>query len=54
MHYRLQAVMRENIFDKDQMKYLGVRDDGKHWYLLGGEHEVSSDQFEDIELVEEL
>jgi hypothetical protein len=46
MHYRLQAVMRENIFDKDQMKYLGVRDDGKH--------EVSSDQFEDIELVEEL
>ena len=36
MHYRLQAVMRENIFDKDQMKYLGVRDDGKHWYLVGG------------------
>jgi hypothetical protein len=54
MHYRLQAVMRENIFDKDQMKYLGVRDDGKHWYLVGGEHEVSADQFEDIELVEEL
>jgi hypothetical protein len=54
MHYRLQAVMRENIFDKDQMKYLGVCDDGKHWYLVGGEHEVSADQFEDIELVEEL
>jgi len=54
MHYRLQAVMRENIFEEDQIKYLGVRDDGKHWYLLGGDHEVSSDQFEDIELVEEL
>jgi hypothetical protein len=54
MHYRLQAVMRENIFKEDQMKYLGVRDDGKHWYLVGGEHEVSADQFEDIEVIEEL
>ena len=54
MHYRLQAVMRENIFDEDQMKYLGVRGDGKHWYLFGGENEVSTDQFEEIELVEEL
>jgi len=52
MHYQLQALMRENTFDEEQMKYLGLRDDGKHWYLFGGEHEVSSDQFEEIELVE--
>ena len=52
MHYRLQAVMRENIFEEDQMKYLGFRDDGKHWYLIAGEYEVSADQFEEFELVE--
>ena len=52
MHYRIQAVMRENIFEEDQMKYLGFRDDGKHWYLIAGEYEVSSDQFEEFELVE--
>ena len=52
MHYRIQAVMRENIFEEDQMKYLGLRDDGNHWYLIAGEHEVSADQFEEIELVE--
>ena len=52
MHYQLQALMRENTFDEEQMKYLGLRDDGKHWYLFAGEHEVSSDQFEEIELVE--
>lgn len=52
MHYQLQAIMRENTFDEEQMKYLGLRDDGKHWYLFGGRHEVSSDQFEEIELVE--
>ena len=42
--------MRENIFDEDQMKYLGVREDGKHWYLVAGEHEVSADQFEQFEM----
>lgn len=54
MHYRIQAVMRENIFEEDQMKYLGLRDDGKYWYLVAGEHEVSADQFEEFELAEEL
>jgi hypothetical protein len=33
IHYKIQAAMRENYFEEDQMKYLGVRDDGKHWYL---------------------
>ena len=41
--------MRENIFDENQMKYLGIRDD-KHWYLVAGEHEVSADQFEEFEM----
>jgi len=50
IHYKIQAAMRENIFDEDQMKYLGVREDGKHWYLVGGEHEVSADQFEHFEM----
>jgi hypothetical protein len=51
IHYKIQAAMRENTFDEDQMKYLGVREDGKHWYLVGGEHEVSVDQFEEFEMV---
>ena len=51
IHYRIQAAMRENIFYEDQMKYLGVREDGKHWYLVGGEHEVSADQFEEFEMI---
>jgi hypothetical protein len=54
IHYKIQAAMRENIFDEYQIKYLGVRDDDKHWYLVGGEHEVSADQFEEFEMVEEL
>ena len=49
IHYKIQAAMRENIFDDGQMKYLGVRDD-KHWYLVAGEHEVSADQFEEFEM----
>ena len=50
IHYKIQAAMRENIFDEDQMKYLGVREDDKHWYLVAGEHEVSADQFEQFEM----
>ena len=51
IHYKIQAAMIENDFDEDQMKYLGVREDGKHWYLVAGEHEVSVDQFEEFEMV---
>ena len=50
IHYKIQAAMRENIFDEDQMKYLGVREDGKHWYLVAGEHDVCADQFEGFEM----
>ena len=51
IHHKIQAAMRENVFDEDQMKYLGLRDDGKHWYLIAGEHEVPVDQLEEFEMV---
>ena len=50
IHHKIQAAMRENIFEEDQMKYLGLRDDGKHWYLIAGEYEVSVDQLEEFEM----
>jgi hypothetical protein len=49
IHYKIQAAMRENIFDENQMKYLGERA-GHHWYLVDGQHEVSVEQFEEFEL----
>jgi len=51
IHLKIQAAMRENIFDETQFQYLGERA-GHHWYLIDGQHEVSSDQFEDFEVVE--
>jgi hypothetical protein len=51
IHLKIQAAMRENVFAEDQMKYLGERA-GHHWYLIDGQHEVSSDQLEDFEVVE--
>jgi hypothetical protein len=52
IHLKIQAAMRENVFAEDQMKYLGIKD-GKHLYLIDGEHEVFADQFEDFEVVED-
>ena len=49
IHLKIQAAMRENIFDDGQMKYLGERA-GHHWYLIDGRHEVSADQFEEFEM----
>lgn len=51
IHLKIQAAMRENIFQEDQMKYLGLKD-GKHLYLIDGQHKVFTDQFEDFEVVE--
>jgi hypothetical protein len=51
LHLKIQAAMRENVFAEDQMKYLGKRA-GHHWYLIDGQHEVSSDQLEDFEVEE--
>ena len=50
IHFKIQAAMREHHFEEDQMKYLGLREDGKHWYLVAGEYEVSADQFEEFEM----
>jgi hypothetical protein len=52
IHYKIQAAMRENVFAEDQMKYLGLKD-GKHLYLIDGQHEVFADQFEDFEVTED-
>jgi hypothetical protein len=51
IHYKIQAAMRENVFDETQMKYLGERE-GHHWYLIDGQHEVSAEQFEEFEVEE--
>jgi hypothetical protein len=51
IHLKIQAAMRENYFEENQMKYLGERN-GTHWYLIDGKHEVSAEQFEDFEVVE--
>jgi hypothetical protein len=50
IHLKIQAAMREYVFEEDQMKYLGLREDNKHWYLIAGEHEVSADQLEEFEM----
>ena len=52
IHLKIQAAMRENMFEEDQMKYLGERA-GHHWYLIAGEHEVSAAQIEDFEMVDD-
>ena len=52
IHYKIQAAMRENIFAEDKMKYLGERA-GQYWYLIDGQHEVSSEQFEEFEMTED-
>ena len=52
IHHKIQAAMRENIFQEDQIKYLGLHDE-KHLYLIDGKHEVFADQFEDFEVTED-
>ena len=53
IHLKIQAAMREHIFDEDQMKYLGIRE-GEHWYLVANEHEVPVSCIEDFEYAGEL
>ena len=52
IHLKIQAALRENMFEEDQMKYLGERA-GHHWYLVAGEHEVSAAQIEDFDMVDD-
>jgi hypothetical protein len=46
-HQRLQAWLREH--KCDDIEYLGEKS-GEYWYRIGP-HEITSDQFEDIEFV---
>jgi len=52
VHLQIQAIMREQHFESNQLMYLGLRD-GQHWYLIAGEHEVSAEEIEAMEQVEE-
>ena len=36
-HLQIQAVLRENTFSEDELKYMGEID-GSHTYLIAGEH----------------
>jgi hypothetical protein len=49
-HYRLQAWLREN--RSDDLEYLGEKN-GEYWYRIGT-HKITSGQFKDIELVDEV
>ena len=48
MHFRMQAIMRDNWFPEDELMYLGERE-GQHWYLIAGEHEVPIEDITGIE-----
>ena len=52
VHLKIQAAMCEHNFPKDEMMYLGERA-GHHWYLLAGEHEVSANQIEGFDRIDE-
>lgn len=52
VHLQIQAIMREQHFESNQLMYLGLRD-GQHWYLIAGEHEVSAEEIEAMEQVED-
>ena len=51
-HLKIQAAMREYKFG-DRLKYLGIDDDDKHWYLINNQHKVSTDQLTEFELYDE-
>ena len=56
MHHRLQAMLREHSFSKDNIEYLGVRKDSigvpQHWYSIAG-NEVPVDAIEELSSEEE-
>lgn len=52
IHLKIQAALRENHFDEDQLKYLGIRE-GEHWYLIANEHEVPVSCIEEFDRDEE-
>ena len=56
MHHRLQAMLREHSFSKDNIEYLGVRKDSigvpQHLYSIAG-NEVPVDAIEELSSEEE-
>ena len=53
IHYKIQAAIRENLFQDDDLKYLGFNEDkGEHEYKINGQHIVLASQIEDFEQVE--
>ena len=56
IHWQLQAMLRENSFNEDNLVYLGVRKDSigmtQHWYSIGG-NEVPVDAIEELTSKEE-
>lgn len=50
-HMQLQAMLRENSFPEEELKYLGERE-GEHYYLIAGEHEVPVSAIEELTQVE--
>ena len=52
IHLKIQAALRETVFDDTEMKYLGERA-GHHWYLVAGEHEVPACDIEEFERVDD-
>ena len=56
IHWQLQAMLREHSFSKDDIEYLGVREDSigipQHSYSIGGT-EVPVDAIEELNSSEE-
>jgi hypothetical protein len=53
IHYKIQAAIRENVFQDDDLMYLGFNEDkGEHEYKINGQHVVLASQIEDFEQVE--
>ena len=50
MHYKIQAVIRENNIPESELKYLG-KDKGTYWYKINNKHTVSVEQIENFERV---
>lgn len=53
IHHKIQAAIRENVFQDDDLKYLGFNEDkGEHEYKINGQYIVLASQIEDFEQVE--
>ena len=57
LHHKMMAIMRENQFGDDALKYMGQKEDVlgemQHWYLINNEHLVPLSSIVDMEEVDE-